>query len=74
MLGSSNLFVFHHPQDYVKQQKAKKVVDTPSYETAQEEIAKNSGLAKFTGDGKSKGEPLVPLSLVIMMAMIYQYI
>ena len=57
LFGSNNLYVMHHPADYAKQTKSKKPpVDKPTYETAQEEIAKNSGLAKLAGTGKSKGE------------------
>merc|ERR1712226_793895 len=70
LFGSSNLFVFHHPQDYAKQQKSKKVVDTPNFESAQEEIAKNSGLAKFTGDGKSKEDLLLQEDLVQIWPML----
>ena len=55
LFGSTNLFVFHHPQDFATQEKDKKVVPAPSYDSAQEEIAKNSGLSKFTSGGKSKG-------------------
>lgn len=55
LFGSTNLFVFHHPQDFAKQQKDNKTVPAPSYDSAQEEIAKNSGLSKFTSGGKSKG-------------------
>ena len=56
LFGSTNLFVFHHPQDYAKQQKDNKTVPAPSYDSAQEEIAKSSGLSKFTSGGKSKGQ------------------
>lgn len=56
MFGSNTLFVFHHPQDAAAWEKAKKKPqESPTYETAQKEIAENSGLSKLTGTGKSKG-------------------
>ena len=54
LFGSNHLYVFHHPQDEAKNIKAGKPVESPTYDTAQEEIAKESGLMVNT-DGKSKG-------------------
>ena len=57
MFGHNHFFVFHHPQDMAKQQKSKAgVTPTPSYDSAQEEIAKNSGITKLAGQGKSPGK------------------
>lgn len=57
------MFVFHHPQDYAKKQKEEKgkkkeakPVETITFESAQEEIAKNAGLNKLTGSINSKGK------------------
>ena len=52
--GPNHLYVFHHPQDYAKKVNAGEKVDTPTFDTAQEEIAKQSGLMT-AGDGTSKG-------------------
>ena len=41
--------MLHHPQDLSKQEKNKKVVPAPTFDTAQGEIAKNSGLNRLTG-------------------------
>ncbi len=57
MLGSNHLYVFHHPQDESKQKAQGVMVETPTYDSAQEEIMKHTGLFKDTAgtDGKSKG-------------------
>ena len=52
------MFVFHHPQDLAKKMKAGETVETPTFDTAQEEIAKSSGLMG-SSDGKSKGIPFI---------------
>lgn len=56
LFGSNNLYAFHHPSDLAAQQKKKKEVPTPTFESAQEEIAKNSGLSSMMSGGKSKGQ------------------
>ena len=52
--GPNHLYVFHHPQDLAKKMNAGEKIETPTFDTAQEEIAKSSGLMT-SGDGKSKG-------------------
>ena len=54
MFGSSNLFVLHHPADKQNLEKKKTVPPTPTFDSAQEEITKNSGIQLGAGD-KSKG-------------------
>ena len=49
MFGSSNLYVFHHPKDYAAQQKKGQTVPQPTFDSAQEEIAENSGLKALMG-------------------------
>ncbi|KAL4221955.1 hypothetical protein ACF0H5_018006 [Mactra antiquata] len=51
--GPNHLYVFHHPQDYAKQVNSGEKIETPTFDTAQEEIAKQSGLMT-SGDGTSK--------------------
>lgn len=53
--GPNHLFVFHHPQDLAKKVNAGEKVETPTFDTAQEEIAKSSGLMG-AAEGKSKGK------------------
>ena len=65
MFGSNHLYVLHHPRDpemlkkKAEAQKSGEVAQesTPTYETAQEEIAKNSGFygGLQAGGKSSKG-------------------
>ena len=61
LFGSTNLFVFHHPQDLEKQQADGEVVQVPSYESAQEEIATNSALWNITGKDEFRGDVVLVL-------------
>ena len=54
LFGSNHLYVFHHPQDEAKLAKEGKTMKEPTYDEAQEEIVKQSGLVK-DGANKSKG-------------------
>ena len=54
LFGSKHLYVFHHPQDEAKLAKEGKTMKEPTYDEAQEEIVKQSGLIK-DGANKSKG-------------------
>ena len=56
VFGTNNIFVFHSPSDYAKQQKEGKEVATPTYDSAQEEIAEVSGLKALFGSGKPEGK------------------
>ncbi|XP_005092304.1 kinesin-like protein KIF28P [Aplysia californica] len=69
LFGSNHLYVFHHPQDEAKQVKAGKGVEAPTYDTAQEEIAKESGLMANT-DGKSKEDLVLQEDLVQLLPMV----
>ena len=57
MFGSRHLYVFHHPQDLAKNPAKEKLeAEKPTYDSAQQEIAANSGFAAFEkGTDKSKG-------------------
>ena len=71
MFGSNHLYVLHHPLDpeiLKKKEEAKQTGESsvegpPTYETAQEEIAKNSGFYGGLQDkgNKSKGTPALPV-------------
>ncbi len=57
LFGNTNLYVFTNPAQEEALRKKKKDLTPPTYESAQEEIAKNSGMSKLTkGAGKSKSE------------------
>ncbi|CAG5132776.1 unnamed protein product, partial [Candidula unifasciata] len=44
LFGPNHLYVFHHPQDETKLKKAGESVEQPTYDSAQEELAKELGL------------------------------
>ncbi|XP_060594339.1 kinesin-like protein KIF28P [Ruditapes philippinarum] len=67
--GPNHLYVFHHPQDYAKKVNAGEKVDTPTFDTAQEEIAKQSGLMTAS-DGTSKDDLLLQEDLIQMLPMV----
>ncbi|WAQ93614.1 KIF28-like protein [Mya arenaria] len=72
--GPNHLYVFHHPQDYAKKTNAGEKVETPTFDSAQEEIAKESGLMTTPTDGmskeKSKDEALLQEDLVQILPMV----
>ncbi|XP_022096862.1 kinesin-like protein KIF28P [Acanthaster planci] len=72
MFGSSHLYVFHHPQDLAKNQKAGKKEEKVTYDTAQEEIAANSGFDMKKGPDKSKDDLLLQEDLVQLMPMVIE--
>lgn len=57
MFGSNHLYVFHNPADEARQLKAGQKVITPTFDSAQEEIAESAGFGDLLGNesGKSKG-------------------
>lgn len=56
LFGPNHLFVFHHPQDEAKQAKKGIKSEAPTYDSAQEEIAKKAGLMGLEqGEGTSRG-------------------
>lgn len=67
--GPNHLYVFHHPQDFAKKVNAGEKVDTPTFDTAQEEIAKQSGLMT-SSDGTSKDDLLLQEDLIQMLPMV----
>ncbi|XP_033639651.1 kinesin-like protein KIF28P [Asterias rubens] len=70
MFGSSHLYVFHHPQDLAKNQKAGMKEERVTYDTAQEEIAQNAGFDMMKGPDKSKDDLLLQEDLVQLMPMV----
>ena len=56
--GPNHMYVFHHPQDLAKKMKSGETIETPTFDTAQKEIAKSSGLMG-PADGKSKGTAFI---------------
>ena len=68
LFGSNHLYVFHHPQDEAKNVKEGKVVKEPTYDEAQEEIVKQSGLVK-DGANKSQGALIWGGTLVFQVMM-----
>lgn len=70
MFGSNHLYVLHHPHDpeiLKKKEEAKEKGEVtpetpPTYETAQEEIAKNSGFYGGLQDNKAASKSILYLS------------
>ncbi|KAK7109967.1 hypothetical protein V1264_013913 [Littorina saxatilis] len=69
LFGSNHLYVFHHPQDEAKKAKEGKPVKEPTYDEAQEEIVKQSGLVK-DGGNKSKEDLLLQEDLIELLPMV----
>ena len=61
LFGSTSLFAFHHPQDLNRQEKKKKVIPAPSYESALSEVVKNN----FTGIDVFRSDMLFYTALVL---------
>lgn len=61
MYGSKHLYVFHHPQDLAKNPDREKKEESPTYNSAQEEIVANSGFDMTKGSDKSQGNLLSQL-------------
>lgn len=53
LFGPNHLYVFHHPKDASKNQKVGKPEETPTFDSANEEIAEKAGLVRH--DGSSSG-------------------
>jgi hypothetical protein len=53
LFGPNHLYVFHHPKDASKNQKDGKPEETPTFDSANEEIAEKAGLVRH--DGSSSG-------------------
>ncbi|XP_069105023.1 kinesin-like protein KIF28P isoform X2 [Argopecten irradians] len=49
LFGANNMYVFHHPQDEAKNIKEGKKTETPTFDSAQEEIAQKAGLMNTEG-------------------------
>ncbi|CAL1537456.1 unnamed protein product [Lymnaea stagnalis] len=69
LLGPNHLYVFHHPQDEAKQVKLGKSVEQPTYDSAQEELAKASGLMD-ENSSKSKEDLLLQEDLIQLLPMV----
>ncbi|XP_046350118.2 kinesin-like protein KIF28P isoform X2 [Haliotis rufescens] len=72
LFGSNHLYAFHHPHDESKQKEQGVQVEAPTYDSAQEEIMKHTGLFKDTsgGDGKSKEDLLLQEDLIQLLPMV----
>ena len=71
LIGSSNLYIFHHPKELAAIQKAGKKPQTITYDFAQGEIATSSGFDMST-EGKSKEDILLQEDLIALMPMVYE--
>ncbi|XP_078483346.1 kinesin-like protein KIF28 isoform X2 [Ciona intestinalis] len=69
MFGSNHLYVFHHPQDAAKQEKEGKEMKKVSFNSAQEEIAKNIGY-DMDKVGKSRDDIQLQEDLLSIMPMV----
>jgi len=69
LFGTNQLYVFHHPQDAAKRIKEGQSVEKISFDSAQEEIAKNKGF-DMEKSGKSSDEILLQEDLIQIMPMI----
>lgn len=54
MIGSSSLYVLHHPKELDKKKKEGVQLEEITYDLAQEEIAANSGFDMVKGSGQTK--------------------
>ncbi|KAL5006291.1 hypothetical protein ScPMuIL_015097 [Solemya velum] len=71
LFGPNHLFVFHHPQDEAKQAKKGIKSEAPTYDSAQEEIAKKAGLMGLEqGEGTSREDLLLQEDLILMLPMV----
>ncbi|XP_061187944.1 kinesin-like protein KIF28P [Saccostrea echinata] len=68
LFGPNHLYVFHHPQDLAKNVKEGKTVETPTYDTAQEEIAKKAGFMDKAG--KSEEDLILQEDVIQMLPMV----
>nr|XP_022300390.1 kinesin-like protein KIF28P isoform X2 [Crassostrea virginica] len=68
LFGPNHLYVFHHPQDEAKNVKEGKVTETPTYDTAQEEIAKKAGFMDKAG--KSEEDLILQEDVIQMLPMV----
>ena len=71
LIGSSNLYIFHHPKELTAMQKTGKKPQTITYDFAQGEIATSSGFDMST-EGKSKEDILLQEDLIALMPMVYE--
>ena len=71
LLGSSNLYVFHHPKELEALLKAGSKPGSVTYDRAQGEIAANSGF-DMTTEGKSKEDILLQEDLITLLPMVYE--
>jgi len=69
LFGTNQLYVFHHPQDAAQKIKEGKSVEKISFDSAQEEIAKNKGF-DMEKSGKSSDEILLQEDLIQTMPMV----
>ncbi len=71
MLGSSHLYVFHHPKELKELMKAGNKPPPVTYDQAQGEIATSSGF-DMTTEGKSKEDILLQEDLITLMPVVHE--
>ncbi|XP_033759938.1 kinesin-like protein KIF28P isoform X2 [Pecten maximus] len=68
LFGANNMYVFHHPQDEAKSMKEGKKTETPTFDSAQEEIAQKAGL--MNTEGKSAEDMILQEEVVQMLQLV----
>ena len=71
MFGSNNLYVFHHPKELEDLLTSGQKPGLVTYDSAQEEVAANSGF-DMTTEGKSKDDIMLREDLITIMPMIHE--
>lgn len=71
LLGSSNLYVFHHPKELTELAKAGEKPAPVTYDLAQEEVAVSSGFDMST-EGKTKDDILLREDLITLIPMLHE--
>lgn len=69
MFGSAHLYAFHHPQDAFKKMKSAEPMQTPTFNDAQKEIAKEKGF-DMSSEGKSKEDMQLQEDLIEIIPMV----
>ncbi|XP_021365706.1 kinesin-like protein KIF28P isoform X2 [Mizuhopecten yessoensis] len=68
LFGANNMYVFHHPQDEAKNLKEGKKTETPTFDSAHEEIAQKAGL--MNTEGKSAEDMILQEEVVQMLQLV----
>lgn len=68
LFGPNHLYVFHHPQDAAKRLKEGAPDETPTFDSANEEIAEKAGLVRH--DGTSSEDVVLQEEVVQILPMV----